>query len=156
MTVRLRFAPSPTGFLHIGNARTALLNALVARREGGAFVLRLDDTDLARSEERFATAIVEDLEWLGIPPDEVARQSERFDLYREAVERLKAAGLLYPCYETAEELDTKRKRRRSTTAPACASTTRRASAWKMKDASRTGGSCCPISTGIRRGSARPT
>ena len=110
MTVRLRFAPSPTGFLHIGNARTALLNALVARREGGAFVLRLDDTDLARSEERFATAIVEDLEWLGIPPDEVARQSERFDLYREAVERLKAAGLLYPCYETAEELDTKRKR----------------------------------------------
>ncbi|MGX1305858.1 glutamyl-tRNA synthetase [Amorphus suaedae] len=110
MTVRLRFAPSPTGFLHIGNARTALLNALVARREGGAFVLRLDDTDLARSEERFATAIVEDLEWLGIPPDEVARQSERFELYRDAVERLKRAGLLYPCYETPEELDMRRKR----------------------------------------------
>jgi glutamyl-tRNA synthetase len=110
MTVRLRFAPSPTGFLHIGNARTALLNALFARREGGAFVLRLDDTDLARSEDRFATAIVEDLEWLGVPPDEVARQSERFDLYRDAVERLKAAGLLYACYETSEELDTRRKR----------------------------------------------
>lgn len=110
MTVRLRFAPSPTGFLHIGNARTALLNALIARREGGAFVLRLDDTDVARSEERFATAIVEDLEWLGIAPDEVARQSERFDLYRDAVERLKAAGLLYACYETSEELDRKRKR----------------------------------------------
>lgn len=110
MTVRLRFAPSPTGYLHIGNARTALLNALFARRQGGVFVLRLDDTDVARSEERFATAIVEDLEWLGIAPDEVARQSERYDLYRDAVERLKAAGLLYPCYETPDELDRKRKR----------------------------------------------
>jgi len=111
MSIRLRFAPSPTGFLHIGNARTALMNALLARREGGAFVLRLDDTDTARSEERFATAIVEDLEWLGIPPDEVARQSERFERYSAAIARLTAAGLLYACYETAEDLDRKRKRR---------------------------------------------
>ncbi|MDQ0315961.1 glutamate--tRNA ligase [Amorphus orientalis] len=111
MPDRLRFAPSPTGYLHIGNARTALLNALFARRQAGAFVLRLDDTDRERSEDRFATAIQEDIAWLGIPPDEVVRQSERFDRYQAAVETLKAAGLLYPCYETPEELETRRKRR---------------------------------------------
>lgn len=111
MPVKVRFAPSPTGYLHIGNARTALINGLFARREVGRFVLRLDDTDRERSEERFAAAIVQDLEWLGIAPDETVRQSERVELYDAAVERLKQAGLIYPCFETAEELETKRKRR---------------------------------------------
>ena len=77
MSPIVRFAPSPTGLLHVGNARTALLNALFARREGGTFILRLDDTDRARSEERYVEAIGEDLAWLGIPPDRLARQSER-------------------------------------------------------------------------------
>ena len=105
----LRFAPSPTGYLHIGNVRTALLNAALAAR-GGTFVLRLDDTDATRSEERFADAIREDLAWLGIEPDRTVRQSDRLDAYDEALERLKADGLVYPCYETPEELERRRKR----------------------------------------------
>lgn len=111
MQVTVRFAPSPTGYLHIGNARTALMNALVARQQGGRYVLRLDDTDRARSEDRFAAAIEEDLAWLGVAPDLVVRQSDRFERYEAAVARLKQAGLLYPCFETAEELETRRKRR---------------------------------------------
>jgi glutamyl-tRNA synthetase len=106
----VRFAPSPTGHIHIGNTRVALLNALFARREGGTFILRFDDTDLARSKKEFADSIEADLEWLGIPPDIVVRQSERFDLYDDAAERLKAIGRLYPCYETPEELEFRRKR----------------------------------------------
>jgi glutamyl-tRNA synthetase len=109
-TPRVRFAPSPTGRLHIGNARTALLNALFARREGGAFVLRFDDTDLERSRPEFAAAIEEDLAWLGIPPDLVVRQSERFPIYDEAADRLRSVGRLYACYETQEELEFRRKR----------------------------------------------
>lgn len=105
----LRFAPSPTGLLHVGNARTALLNALLARRAGGTFLLRLDDTDLARSKAEYAEAIREDLLWLGIAPDLVARQSERIALYEAAAERLKDAGRLYPAYETEEELELKRR-----------------------------------------------
>jgi glutamyl-tRNA synthetase len=106
----VRFAPSPTGLIHIGNARTALLNALFARREGGTFVLRLDDTDLERSKPEFAVAIEEDLAWLGIPPDMVVRQSDRFALYGAAAERLKGMGRLYAAYETPEELEFRRKR----------------------------------------------
>ena len=106
----VRFAPSPTGYLHIGNARPALLNALFARRHGGKFLLRLDDTDLARSTEAFAQAAREDLAWLGIVPDLFARQSDRKAEHDAAAERLKAAGRLYPCYETPEELDRRRKR----------------------------------------------
>ena len=106
----VRFAPSPTGLIHIGNARTALLNALFARREGGTFVLRFDDTDLERSKPEYADAIERDLAWLGIPPDVVVRQSERFALYDEAAERLRTLGRLYACYETAEELEFRRKR----------------------------------------------
>ncbi|MBB6307724.1 glutamate--tRNA ligase [Xanthobacter tagetidis] len=109
----LRFAPSPTGLLHVGNARTALLNALIARRRGGTFILRLDDTDAARSRAEFADAIAADLDWLGIPPDIRVRQSDRLGLYAEAAERLKAAGRLYPCYESEEELDLKRKLQRA-------------------------------------------
>lgn len=106
----VRFAPSPTGLLHIGNARTALLNALYARREQGTFILRLDDTDRARSEEKFVDAIREDLAWLGIPPDRVERQSARTELYEAALERLRAAGRVYVCYETEEELGFRRRR----------------------------------------------
>lgn len=106
----LRFAPSPTGYLHIGNARSALLNGLFARRHAGRFMLRYDDTDLARSRPEFVEAIAEDLAWLGIVPDVVISQSQRLALYDEAAARLRAAGRLYPCYETADELDRRRKR----------------------------------------------
>lgn len=106
----VRFAPSPTGLIHIGNTRVALLNALFARREGGTFILRFDDTDLARSKTEYADAIEVDLSWLGIPPDVTVRQSERFELYDDAVEQLKTIGRLYPCYETPEELEFRRKR----------------------------------------------
>jgi glutamyl-tRNA synthetase len=106
----VRFAPSPTGYLHIGNARPALLNALFARRTGGRFLLRLDDTDAERSTEVFAAAIEEDLAWLGIVPDLFARQSARTAQHDAAADRLRAAGRLYPCYETQEELERRRKR----------------------------------------------
>jgi glutamyl-tRNA synthetase len=106
----LRFAPSPTGRIHIGNARTAILNWLFVRKSGGQFVLRYDDTDLERSKAEFANGIAQDLDWLGIAPDRVEYQSKRFDIYRAAAERLKAVGRLYPCYETADELERRRKR----------------------------------------------
>ncbi|WP_112663051.1 glutamate--tRNA ligase [Microvirga flavescens] len=106
----VRFAPSPTGLIHIGNARQALMNALFARREKGVFVLRFDDTDVVRSRREYADATEVDLAWLGTPPDVVVRQSERVDLYDEAADKLRNAGRLYPCYETAEELEFRRKR----------------------------------------------
>lgn len=106
----VRFAPSPTGHLHIGNARTALFNWLRAKATGGTYILRLDDTDAERSRDEFAEAIVEDLAWLGIVPDRTERQSARTDAHRAAMERLKASGALYPCYETPEELDRQRRR----------------------------------------------
>src|SRR5260370_3779260 len=109
----VRFAPSPTGLIHIGNARTALLNWLYARRLGGTFILRFDDTDLERSKAEYAEAIERDLDWLGIAPDRVRRQSERMAAYDEAAERLKALGRLYPAYETAEELDRRRRRQQA-------------------------------------------
>lgn len=107
--VRVRFAPSPTGRLHAGNIRTALINWLYARKAGGRFLLRLDDTDLERSSPEFAAAIEQDLRWLGLVWDEFARQSDRRPSYDAAVERLKEAGRLYPCFETPEELALKRK-----------------------------------------------
>ena len=106
---RVRFAPSPTGLLHLGNARAALVNWLFARRHGGTFVLRLDDTDRERSEERYAAAIEADLRWLGIAWDEEARQSERLSHYAAAADALRSKGRLYPCYETETELALKRK-----------------------------------------------
>lgn len=109
MTVRVRFAPSPTGRLHVGNIRAALTNWLFARGQGGAFVLRIDDTDLERSTKDNEDAILRDLTWLGLTWDELDRQSARFDRYNAAAERLKAAGRLYPAYETQEELDRRRK-----------------------------------------------
>ena len=107
--VKVRFAPSPTGKLHVGNVRTALVNWMFAKGQGGAFVLRIDDTDLARSTAAFEHGIEDDLTWLGLVWDERYNQSKRFDRYEEAASRLKAAGRLYPCYETGEELDRRRK-----------------------------------------------
>ncbi len=104
-----RFAPSPTGNLHAGNIRTALVNWLLARKSGGRFVLRLDDTDLARSTEASAAGIRADLGWLGLAPDTEVRQSDRFALYETALARLAAAGRAYRAYETPAELDLKRK-----------------------------------------------
>ena len=113
MTPTVRFAPSPTGRIHIGNARTALINALVARKQNGRFVLRYDDTDLERSKDEYAESIALDLAWLGIVPDEVVRQSQRVPSYDVASARLKDVARLYPCYETADELDRRRKRQQA-------------------------------------------
>lgn len=109
MSVKVRFAPSPTGKLHVGNVRTALVNWLFAKGQGGSFVLRIDDTDLARSTQEFEDGIETDLTWLGLVWDERYNQSKRFDRYEEAAARLKASGRLYPCYETSDELDRRRK-----------------------------------------------
>ena len=109
MSVVTRFAPSPTGRLHVGNIRTALHNWLWARKNGGRFILRLDDTDVARSSEAFTEAIRSDLAWLGLAPDEEDRQSARFGAYEAALARLAAAGRAYPAYESAQELELKRK-----------------------------------------------
>ncbi|WP_019223684.1 glutamate--tRNA ligase [Bartonella rattaustraliani] len=107
--VKVRFAPSPTGYIHIGNIRIALFNWLYAQAHKGEFVLRYDDTDVERSKQEFIDAIVVDLEWLGIQPDEIYYQSKRFSRYDEVSESLKQHGLLYPCYETAGELERRRK-----------------------------------------------
>ena len=109
MSVKVRFAPSPTGKLHVGNVRTALVNWLFAKGQGGSFVLRIDDTDLARSTQEYEDGIEADLTWLGLTWDERYNQSKRFDRYEEAAARLKASGRLYPCYETSDELDRRRK-----------------------------------------------
>jgi glutamyl-tRNA synthetase len=106
----LRFAPSPTGLLHIGNARTALINWLFAKKNKATFILRLDDTDLARSEPQYEQAIYEDLKWLGLTYDRIEWQSKRLNEYQKAADTLKALGRLYACYETPEELEFKRRR----------------------------------------------
>ena len=108
--IRTRFAPSPTGYVHVGNVRAALFCFLYAKAQGGDFILRLDDTDAARSTAAYAAAIEEDLQWLSLVPDEVVRQSDRFARYGEVFETLRARGLVYACYETPEELSRKRKR----------------------------------------------
>jgi glutamyl-tRNA synthetase len=113
MTVIVRFAPSPTGRIHIGNARTALFNWLFAMKHGGRFIQRFDDTDVERSRQEYADATLYDLHWLGIFPDATHYQSRRIENYDAAVERLKEAGVLYACYETPEELDLRRKIRRT-------------------------------------------
>ncbi len=107
----VRFAPSPTGWLHVGNARIALANFLFARRHGGRFLLRLDDTDTARGKPEYAAAIAQDLRWLGLDWDDSFHQSARLDHYAAAAERLKQAGRLYPCFESEEELRAKREQR---------------------------------------------
>ena len=105
-----RFAPSPTGYIHVGNLRTALMNFLIARKSGGTFILRLDDTDQERSRQEYADGIMADLDWLGLHWDRVEKQSLRFPRYYEAAEQLKAAGRFYECFESPIELDLKRKK----------------------------------------------
>lgn len=113
MTPILRFAPSPTGRLHLGNVRTAIVNWLYARKSGGRLMLRIDDTDQQRSTAAHAASIETDLAWLGLDWDRFARQSDRFAVYDAAADRLRASGRLYPCFETPEELDLKRKLQQS-------------------------------------------
>ena len=108
--VTTRFAPSPTGHIHIGNLRAALFNYLIARKAGGTFILRLDDTDPERSKQEYADAIMEDLEWLGLTWDRLERQSDRMDRYQAAMDRLREMGRFYECFETPVELDLKRKK----------------------------------------------
>jgi len=129
--IRVRFAPSPTGYIHIGNARIALFNALFALQGSAAapdgagkikaakslFILRYDDTDIERSKQEYIDGIAEDVAWLGIKPDEIYYQSARFDRYKVITDQLKEAGLLYPCYETAEELERRRRIRLSRRLP---------------------------------------
>lgn len=110
MSIAVRFAPSPTGRLHIGNIRTAVLNYLFAVKTGGRFLLRMDDTDTERSTEAFAEGIRRDLEWLGLTTDWHARQSDRITRYDEVATHLKAIGRLYPCFESEDELERRRKR----------------------------------------------
>lgn len=105
-----RFAPSPTGYIHVGNLRTALMNYLIAKKSGGTFVLRLDDTDPERSTQEYADAIKQDLQWLGLNWDRVEKQSTRLDRYNGAADELRASGRLYECFETPTELDLKRKK----------------------------------------------
>ncbi len=105
----VRFAPSPTGKLHVGNVRTALINWLFARGQNGKFILRIDDTDLERSTKAFEDGLREDLAWLGLTWDDTFSQSARFAKYDTAADTLRGMGLLYPCYETADELERKRK-----------------------------------------------
>ncbi len=113
MTFKVRFAPSPTGMMHIGNARMALVNYLYAKKEGGTFLLRVDDTDQERSKPEYEQAIKDAMNWLGLSWDEEEHQSARMDRYEEVFEKLKADGLVYDCYETPEELEFMRKRLRS-------------------------------------------
>jgi glutamyl-tRNA synthetase len=110
MTVITRFAPSPTGWIHVGNLRTALMNWMIARKSGGQFILRLDDTDQERSKQEYADGIMADLDWLGLHWDRVERQSLRMDRYREAADDLRARGRFYECFESPVELDLKRKK----------------------------------------------
>ncbi len=105
-----RFAPSPTGYLHVGNLRTAVMNYLIARKSGGSFILRIDDTDPERSKEEYVDAIKEDLEWLGLHWDRLERQSLRLDRYAEAADKLRTEGRFYEAFETPTELDLKRKK----------------------------------------------
>ncbi|WP_420585101.1 glutamate--tRNA ligase [Ruegeria sp.] len=105
-----RFAPSPTGYIHVGNLRTALMNYLIARKAGGTFILRIDDTDPERSKEEYVDAIKQDLDWLGLHWDRVERQSERLDRYAEAADKLREMGRFYEAFETPTELDLKRKK----------------------------------------------
>lgn len=115
--IKVRFAPSPTGYLHLGNVRTALVNWLFARKTGGEFWLRIDDTDIERSKAEYEDALKDDLAWLGLNWDGFFKQSDKFVQYEIAKQKLIASGRLYPCYETQEELDVQRKMQASRSLP---------------------------------------
>ena len=120
MTVRVRFAPSPTGFMHLGNARTALFNWLYARHMGGEFILRIEDTDRTRHTEAAVQVIYDSLKWMGLNWDgPVLRQSERLDIYHQVAEQLIAEGKAYRCNCTREELEAKKEAMKETTNHAC-------------------------------------
>ena len=106
---RVRFAPSPTGYLHLGNARMATLNCFLAKKIDADFVLRIDDTDIGRVKQEYIDGVHEDLKWLGISWDKEFKQSDRLDIYNNFLDKLKAENLVYPCYETPEELEYKKK-----------------------------------------------
>ena len=106
----MRFAPSPTGYLHIGNIRTALFNYLQAKKLGAEFILRLDDTDSERSSQHFIDQIKRDLDWLGINWDRIEQQSLRIERYREVLTKLENQNMVYECFETSSELEIKRKK----------------------------------------------
>ena len=108
--ITTRFAPSPTGYIHVGNLRTALMNYLIARKAGGTFILRIDDTDPDRSKQEYVDAIQQDLEWLGLTWDRIEKQSDRLARYEEAAQNLRDMGRFYECFETPTELDLKRKK----------------------------------------------
>ena len=108
--ITTRFAPSPTGYIHVGNLRTALMNYLIARKAGGTFILRIDDTDPDRSKQEYVDAIQQDLEWLGLTWDRIEKQSDRLARYEEAAQKLRDMGRFYECFETPTELDLKRKK----------------------------------------------
>ncbi len=110
MTTVTRFAPSPTGYIHIGNLRTALMNYLIARKSGGQFILRLDDTDQERSKQEYSDGIMTDLDWLGLHWDRIEKQSLRMERYRSVADDLRASGRFYECFESPVELDLKRKK----------------------------------------------
>ena len=112
-----RFAPSPTGYMHIGNLRTALFNYLISRKSGGTFILRIDDTDPERSKQEYVDGIKQDLEWLGLHWDRVEHQSDRFDRYAEIADQLREMGKFYECFETPVELDLKRKKQLNMSKP---------------------------------------
>ena len=112
-----RFAPSPTGYMHIGNLRTALFNYLISRKSGGTFILRIDDTDPERSKQVYVDGIKQDLEWLGLHWDRVEHQSDRFDRYAEVADQLRDMGKFYECFETPVELDLKRKKQLNMSKP---------------------------------------
>lgn len=109
MTTICRFAPSPTGFLHVGNIRAAIINFLYAKKTGGKFFLRLDDTDAERVRDEYREQILRDMEWLGLAHDGLSKQSDRLEKYEEAKNKLIANGRLYECFETPEELSLQRK-----------------------------------------------
>ena len=112
-----RFAPSPTGFLHVGNIRTAIVNYLYAKKTGAKFILRLDDTDIQRVKEEYRLAIIEDMKWLGLEFDELQFQSKRLDKYEQAKNLLIQSGHLYECFETPEELNMQRRVQASSGVP---------------------------------------
>ena len=117
MSYITRFAPSPTGFLHVGNLRTAIFNYVVSKKSGGQFILRLDDTDRERSNEQFSDQIKRDLEWLGFEWDRIEKQSTRVLLYESEAHKLRETGSLYECFETPEELEFKRRKQLSVGRP---------------------------------------
>src|SRR3989344_1972087 len=104
-----RFAPSPTGFLHVGNIRAAIINFLYAKKVGGKFLLRLDDTDVERVRDEYRNQILQDMAWLGLSYDDLFKQNDRLARYEEAKNQLIKSGRLYECFETAEELNLQRK-----------------------------------------------